>query len=91
LRRWHFFFHVLGRVAVIALVVFGIAWLFQPHGYHYFHGPYVFYPAHHFFFFPFFPVLLIVLLLLFARGRGRGCYDMRRWRDEWHRERGEGA
>ena len=37
------------------------------------------------------PMLLIARLLLFAGRRCRGCYDMRRWHDEWHRERAGGA
>jgi hypothetical protein len=94
---WHFALHVLARVALIALLIGGIAWLFSGHGFHgYAYGPYAFHPMYHRgFFFPFFPVLLIVLLVGFAFRRhhyyGPGCYGygMRRWHDEMHRDRGE--
>ena len=92
-RRWrrHHFLHVLTRIALIALIITGIAWLFRPH---YFspgpYAPYAFYPYPHHFFFPFFPVLLIVLLL-FAWRRG-GCHGMRHHgHDHPHDDRREGA
>jgi hypothetical protein len=93
-RRWrrHHFLHLLTRIALIALVITGIAWLFRPH---YFspgpYAPYAFYPYPHHFFFPFFPVLLIGLLIAFAWRRG-GCYGMRHhWHDHPHDDRREGA
>jgi hypothetical protein len=83
------FTHVLFRVAIIALVIAGIASLFRPHFYPYAYGPYGYYPyPHHFFFFPFFPVLLIGLFILFA-WRGGRHRRWRRWHDEHRGPRGE--
>jgi hypothetical protein len=86
---WHIAFHILVRVAAIALVIGLFAWAFHGFG-----APYAYQPGvHRHFFFPFFPVLLIVLLIFAFRrrhyyGYRYGC-DMRRWHDELHRERGE--
>jgi hypothetical protein len=98
-RGWHIALHVITKIALFALVVGALVWLFQPHGVHGYFGPYAYYPAHHFFF-PFFPILLLVLFLSFAFRRhrywghhhpyGYGCDGgWRRWHDEMHRERGE--
>jgi hypothetical protein len=79
--RWHFVLHLLTRVALLALIISAIVWLFRaPHFYPYAADAFHPYPYH--FFFPIFPVLLIVLLIAFAR-RHRGCYGMRR---HWHHE-----
>ena len=95
-RRRHWrrfrFLHLLTRIAVLALIVSGIVWLFRPRAYFYpdpYLLPYGPYPHH--FFFPFFPLLLIGLLIAVAWHR-RGCYGMHRWHgpDDDHR-RGEGA
>ena len=95
---WHFFFHVVAKLALVALVIGGLFWLFHAPGYGYFHGPYAFTPyPHHFFFFPFFPILFLVLLIGFAFRRhhhyGYGCRGdgFRRWHDELHHERGDKA
>lgn len=87
-RQWrlHHWLHLLTRVALIALIVSAIVWLFRPRGFY--PGPYAPYAVHlypYHFLFPIFPVLLIVLLIAFAR-RHHGCYGGRRhWHDE-HRE-----
>ena len=91
-RRRHYLLHVLTRVALIALIISAIAWLFRPQ---YFspgpYAPYAFYPYPHHFFFPFFPVLLITLLIVFAVRRG-GCYGGRRhWHDGPRDDHREGA
>lgn len=78
--RRHRFLHVLTRVALFALIVSAIAWLFRPHYFYGPYAPYAFHPYPHHVFFPFFPVLLIGLLVAFAWRRG-GCYGMRR---HWH-------
>jgi len=88
---WHFAFHILLKVAAIALVIGLIGWMFYGFGGAW-HGPYAYYPGWHgHFFFPFFPLLLVLLLIFTFRRRhyyGYGC-EMRRWHDEMHRERGE--
>src|SRR5258706_2891751 len=77
-RHWrlHWVLHLLTRVALIALIVSGIVWLFRPH---YFYpgpyAPYAFHPYPHHFFFPFFPCLLVLLLFAVLRRR-HGCYGM---------------
>ena len=85
-RHWrlHHWLHLLTRVAVLALIVSAIVWLFRaPHFYPYAADAVRPYPHH--FFFPFFPILLIVLLIAFARRR-HGCYGMRRhWHHHEHR------
>ena len=93
-RHWrrHHSLHVLTRIALIALVITGIAWLFRPH---YFsagpYAPYAFYPYPHHFYFPFFPVLLIAVLLAFAWRRGH-CHGMRHhWHEHPRDDRREGA
>src|SRR5258706_3921137 len=73
-RHWrlHWVLHLLTRVALIALIVSGIVWLFRvPHFYPY--AADAVHPYPHHFFFPFFPVLLILALIVFARRRHR-CY-----------------
>src|SRR5437660_1103341 len=69
-RHWrgHHLLHVLTRLALIALMISAIAWLFRPH-YAFYPDPYFPYAAYgypHHFFFPFFPVLLVAILLAFA-------------------------
>ena len=80
--RQHHYLHLATRLAVVALIVSFIVWMFIPHppmpmpmpaG---MHGPYGF---HHHFFFPF-PLLLIVLFVLAWRGFGR-----RHWHHHHHR------
>jgi len=78
--RHHHYLHLATRLAVVALIVSFIVWMFIPHppmpmpaG---MHGPYGF---HHHFFFPF-PLLLIVLFVLAWRGFGR-----RHWHHHHHR------
>jgi cytochrome b subunit of formate dehydrogenase len=86
-RRWrrHRILHLVTRVALIALIVSGIAWLLRPGFYTGPVGPYAFHPYTHHFFFPFFPILLIVLLFALVRRR-HGCYGMHRhWHDHEHR------
>src|SRR5882762_5515378 len=84
--RWHSVLHLLTRVAVLALIVSAIVWMFRPHGFYAGpYAPYAFHPYPHHFFFPFFPVLLIVALIVFARRR-HGCYGMRHhWHHHEHR------
>ena len=80
--RWHLFLHLLTRVALIALIVSAIVWMFRPQGFY--PGPYAadaLHPYPHHFFFPFFPVLLIVLLIVFALRRHH--HGMHR---HWHHE-----
>src|SRR5882672_2834158 len=94
-RHWrrHHLLHLLTRIALLALIVSAIAWLFRPH-YFYAGGPYApyaFYPYPHHFFFPVFPVLLIAFLLAFAWRRG-ACYGMHHhWHDHPRDDRREGA
>jgi hypothetical protein len=84
-RHWrlHHWLHLLTRVALIALIISAIVWMFRPRGFYPGpYAPYAFHPYPHHFFFPFFPILLVVLLIAFARRR-HGCYGMRR---HWHHE-----
>jgi len=77
-RRFHFL-HLLTRIALVALVVSALVWLFRPRGHFYpdpYLFPYGFYPYPHHFFFPFFPVLLVGLLIAFLLRR-RSCYGPR--------------
>jgi uncharacterized membrane protein len=71
--------HILTRVALIALIISAIVWMFRPHGFY--PGPYAsyaFHPyPHHFFF----PVLLLVLLIVFVRHHHHGRHGMHR---HWH-------
>ena len=78
--RRHHILSVATRIAVIALIVALIVWLFIPHPYY--AGAYApgGYPYHRHFFFPFFPLLLI-FLFAFAWRRG-GCYRRGHWHDE---------
>jgi hypothetical protein len=91
-RGWHFAFHIFLRLAFIALVIGLIGWVFFG-GPIFGHGPYPDHAGWHGHFFPFFPLLLVLFLIFAFRRRryGYGCYgyDMRRWHDELHRERGE--
>ena len=72
------------RVAVIALIISAIVWLFRaPHFYPYAADAVRPYPHH--FFFPFFPILLVLLLFAVLRRR-HGCYGMRHhWHHHEHR------
>ena len=92
-RHWrrHRVLHFVTRVALFALIVSGIAWLFRPHYFYGPYAPYAFHPYAHHVFFPFVPVLLIAVFLAFA-WRRHGCYGMRRhWHDEHGGNNGEGA
>ena len=86
-RHWrlHHWLHLLTRVAVLALIVSAIVWMFRaPHFYPYAADAVRPYPHH--FFFPFFPILLVLLLFAFVRRR-HGCYGMRH---HWHRHEHRG-
>src|SRR3981081_1067961 len=83
--RLHHWLHLLTRVAVIALIISAIVWLFRaPHFYPYAADAVRPYPHH--FFFPFFPILLIVLLIAFERPR----HAHHRMRHHWHPHRNRG-
>ena len=80
-RRQHHYLHVATRIAVIALLVAFIVWMFVPHPYITAPGAVGGYGFHRHFFFPFFPLLLI-LLFAFAWRRRAGChYRYRHWHD----------
>ena len=86
-RHWrlHHWLHLLTRVAVLALIVSAIVWLFRaPHFYPYAADAVRPYPHH--FFFPFFPILLILLLFAVVRRRHHGHHGMRHhWHHHEHR------
>ena len=88
---WHVALHIGLRIALIALVIAVIAWMFTGFGAYAGHGPYAYYPGwHRHFFFPFFPLFLVLLLIFaFRRRHYYGYCHFRRWRDELHHERGE--
>jgi hypothetical protein len=87
-RRWRrfYFLGLLTRLAVIALIVSALVWLFRPRAQFYpdpYLLPYGFYPYPHHFFFPFFPLLLVGLLIAILLRR-RSCYGPRYWHDRHH-------
>jgi hypothetical protein len=81
--RQHYYLHLATRLAVIALIVAFIVWMFIPHAtYTVPAGTPAYYGFHRHFFFPF-PLLLILLFVLAMRAMGR-----RRWHHHhhWHDE-----
>ena len=75
--RRHQMLHLATRIAVIALILAAIVWMFVPHPYA--AGPYApyGYGYHRHFFFPFFPLLLFfVIAMAWRRG---GCWRGRHW------------
>jgi hypothetical protein len=81
-RHWrqHHYLYIATRIAVIALIVAFIVWMFVPHAAVVSANAAGGYPYQRHFFFPFFPLLLI-FLFAFA-WRRRGCsYGRHHWRD----------
>ncbi len=84
---WHLALNIALRLALLALIIAGIVWMFTGFGVHPGYAPYGY---HRHFFFPFFPLLLVLLLIFaFRRRHYYGYCHFRRWHDELHRGHGE--
>ncbi len=77
--KHHHILHVATRLAVIALIVSFIVWMFMPHPIAIGAAAPAGYAFHRHFFFPFFPLLLIFVLAM--AWRRRGCH---RHSYHWH-------